>query len=333
MTSSIQLLRRFCILGAAALLIGAGPALAQTKIDMTIFHAENTPWTPTIKWWIAEVDKETEGRVKIVPHFAGTLAPLSETLKTVRNGAVPAGLITAGAVSGQLRYLGYAEAITGLPVEPAKLNAALTALRPVLEQQLREVGLEYLWSQTSGGLISVCRNKHLKTLADWKNTKVRTGGRWQAEQIKSIGASPLSLDPSELYIALQNGTIDCTLSIAILASSLKLDQVAPKVTFLQQSNNLSLFVMNKDVFNSLSEKDRAAIRRVSIQADQRSVKDVMEAQAAGVALLSKVPGNAYQLSNAEHIELRNALGAALAPLEAESGAPGQQVKKILDTHR
>ena len=146
---------------------------------------------------------------------------------------VPAGLITSAAVSGQLRYMGYTEAVTGMTTDPAKLVSSLNALRLVFEKNLSEVSVEYLWSQTSGESIALCRNKFLKTPADWKGTKVRAAGRWQSEQIKAIGGSPQALDPSEIYLALQNGTVDCTLSVTILAPSLKLEQVAPKVTFLR----------------------------------------------------------------------------------------------------
>lgn len=325
--------RGMLIACAGTLTLWSGAAVAQTKIDVSIFHAEGAPWTPTIKWWAQEVEKATEGRVKLSLHFGGSLVPLGETLKAVRNGAVPAGLITSAAVSGQLRYMGYTEAVTGMTTDPDKLVSSLNALRPVFEKNLSEVGVEYLWSQTSGESIALCRNKFLKTPADWKGTKVRAAGRWQSEQIKAIGGSPQALDPSEIYLALQNGTVDCTLSVTILAPSLKLEQVAPKVTFLRQSNNLSIFVVNKDVFAKLSDRDRAAIRRVSSEADQRSVRDVMAAQKAGEAFFTKTPGSTYKLNDAEHDSLRSAFVSALGPLQAESGAVGQQVKSILDAHR
>ncbi len=72
---------------AGTLTLWSGAAVAQTKIDVSIFHAEGAPWTPTIKWWAQEVEKATEGRVKLSLHFGGSLVPLGETLKAVRNGA------------------------------------------------------------------------------------------------------------------------------------------------------------------------------------------------------------------------------------------------------
>ena len=68
------------------LAFAAGPAWSQNKIDLAVFHPEKNFWTPTLMWWIAEVDKATQGRVKIPPHFAGALVPLNETMKAVRDG-------------------------------------------------------------------------------------------------------------------------------------------------------------------------------------------------------------------------------------------------------
>lgn len=331
---ALRIVRNVLIAYASALTLWSSGALAQTKIDVSIFHSEGTPWTPAIKWWAQEVEAATEGRVNIRLHFSGSLVSVSETLKAVRNGAVPAGLITSSSVSGQLRYMGYTEAAGGLPTDPDDLRSTLNALRPVLEKNLSEVGVEYLWSQTSGELIALCHEKFLKTPADWKGVKVRAAGRWQSAQVSAAGGSPLALDPSEIYLALQNGTADCTLSATVLAPSLKLEQVAPKVTLLRQSNQLSSFVINKKSFSELSERDRSAIKRVSAEAEQRSLKDIVIAQRAGEAFFAKTgDNNLSRLTNTERDDLTAAFASALAPLEVESGAAGRQVRAVLNANR
>ena len=331
---NIPFARHLAIAFVSAFSLYAGSAMAQVKIDMSIFHSEGAPWTPTQKWWVQEVDRATEGRVKVQLHFGGSLVTLGETLRSVRNGAVSAGLLSSAAAAGQLRYLGHTEALTGVPTDTGKLVNSLNELRPILEKSMAEQGLQYLWSQPAGELISLCRNKFLKSPADWKATKIRTAGRWQSEQVKAVGASPQTLDPSEVYLALQNGTVDCTLSVGILAPSLKLEQVAPKVTFLRMSNNLSLFVANKDVWAKITPKDQEAINKVSIEADRRAAQAVADAQAAGEAFFRKSQAdNTYKLSDAESEQLRGIFAAALKPLESEAGAVGQQVKAVLDKHR
>ncbi|MBI2316055.1 MAG: TRAP transporter substrate-binding protein DctP, partial [Betaproteobacteria bacterium] len=138
-------------------------------------------------------------------------------------------------------------------VERAQYLEAVKALRPVLERQFRAQGkgVEYLWSESLGELIVLCRNRHMKSPADWKGLKVRTAGRWQAEQLRGMGVSTVAMDVSEQYIALQNRTIDCALLVSGLASALKVHEVAPKVTLLRMSVNFNSFIMNKGIYDKI----------------------------------------------------------------------------------
>lgn len=319
----------FAVVSFAALLCATTPVWPQQKIDLAIFHPERNAWTATLKWWIDEVDKATQGRVKFVPHFAGALVTLNETLKAVRDGAVPAGVVAAAAISGQIPAFAHLEAIGGVPIEPAPFTDAATALRPVVEEQFRRQGVEYLWSQGSGGLIVLCRDRHLKSPADWKNRKVRTAGRWQAEQLRAIGVSPVATDPSEQYIALQNRTIDCALSVSVLASALKLHEVAPKVTMLRMSVNLNFYVINKAIYDKISAGDRASMRRLAIEADKRSADHLTRVESEAVALMKSQKADIYPLSDPERSELRKAIGPALAKMDADGGEAGRQIGSVL----
>ena len=307
----------------------AAPAWSQQKIDMAIFHPEKNFWTPTLMWWIAEVDKATQGRVKITPHFAGALVPLNETMKAVRDGSVPAGLTAAAAITGQIPAFAYLEAIGGMPADYAAFVDAINALRPVLEAEYRKQGVEYLWSQGSGGLIVVCRDRHLKTPADWKNRKVRTAGRWQAEQLRGMGVSPVATDPAEQYIALQNRTIDCALSVNVLASALKLHEVAPRITQLRMPVNLSSYIINKPVYDKISAEDRASLRKLAMEADKRSAEHLAQVERDAIAQMKSQKADIYSLSDQELKDLRKGIAPSFAKMDAEGGDTGKQIGTIL----
>ncbi len=313
-----------------ALFVSISPtAVAQQKIDLAIFHPERNFWTTTLKWWIDEVDKATQGRVKMNPHFAGALVSINETFKSVREGAVPAGVIAMGVVSGQMPAVAYLEAIGGLPDKPKDFIEATAALRPVLEEQFRRNNVEYLWSQGSTALIVLCRDRHLRSVADWKGRKVRTAGRWQAVQIGALGASPVALDPAEQYLALQNGTIDCALSNSVLAVAAKLHEVGPKITVLRLPVNLSAYIMNKGLYDKISAADRAAIRRLGIEAETRSAPylDQMQNEAQGQMKAQKA--ELYVLSDAEMAAFRKGISAAFAKMDADGGDAGKQIQAVL----
>lgn len=324
----LAVLRR-CLAVTLAALVCAAPAWSQGRIDLAVFHPEKNFWTPTLMWWIGEVDKATQGRVKITPHFAGSLVPLNETMKAVRDGSVPAGVISAAAITGQIPAFAYLEAIGGMPAATGPFVEAINALRPVLEAELRKQGVEYLWSQGSGGLIVVCRDRHLKAPADWKNRKVRTAGRWQAEQLRGMGVSPVATDPSEQYIALQNRTIDCALSVNVLASALKLHEVAPRITQLRMPVNLSSYIINKSVYDRISAQDRAAMRKLAVEADKRSAEHLAKVEADAIAQMKSQKADIYSLSDQELRDLRKGIAASFAKMDAEGGETGKQIGSIL----
>lgn len=321
--------RQLIAMVLAVLIAWALPASAQQKIDLAIFHPERNFWTTTLKWWIDEVDKATQGRVKLNPHYAGSLVSVNETFKAVREGAVPAGVIAMGVVSGQMPSAAYLEAIGGLPDKPNDFIAATAALRPVLEEQFRKLNVEYLWSQGSTALIVLCRDRHLRSIADWKGRKVRTAGRWQAVQIGALGASPVALDPAEQYLGLQNGTIDCALSNSVLASAAKLHEVGPKITVLRLPVNLSAYIMNKGVHERISAADRAAMRRLGIEAEKRSAPYLDQMQIEAQGLMKSQKADIYTLSDAEMANFRKGISPAFTKMDAESGAAGKQVQAIL----
>jgi TRAP-type C4-dicarboxylate transport system substrate-binding protein len=225
--------------------------------------------------------------------------------------------------------MAYLEAIGGMPADVGHFIEAVKALRPVLEAEYRKQGAEYLWSQGSGGLIVVCRDRHLKQPADWKNRKVRTAGRWQAEQLRTMGVSPVATDPSEQYIALQNRTIDCALSVNVLASALKLHEVAPRVTQLRMPVNLSSYIINKPIYDKISAEDRASIRRLSIEGDQRSAEQLAKVEADAIAQMKSQKADIYFLSDEEVKSLRAGIAASFTKMDAEGGETGKQIGSIL----
>ena len=307
----------------------AGPAAAQQTIDLAIFHPEKNPWTPTLQWWIEETAKATQNRVVFKPHFAGALVNVMETFKAVRDGAVPAGVTAAGFIAGQLPAMAYLEAIGGLPDDPDRFLAAQTDLRPAVSDMLGRQGIAYLWGQGSGPLIVLCRDKHLVDSADWKGKKVRTAGRWQAEQIRALGAAAVAMDPAEQYLGLQNRTIDCALSINLLASSLKLHEVAPKVTELRLPVNLSFYIMNKGQFEKLSAADREAMLKLGVEGEKRSAPLLQKMSDDGAAAMKAQKAEAVRLSDAQLAAFRKAIEPAFAKMDAETGEDGKKIAAIV----
>jgi len=257
------------------------------------------------------------------------LVSMVETLSAVKNGIVPAGYTAASFSAPAIPALGYLEVLGSMPNETAAATTALAAVEPTVTQLFQRYGVVYLWSQLGFDTLVLCRDKHLKTPADWKGMKVRAAGRWQSAQVAAMGASPTAIDPGEFYLALQNKTVDCGLSIANLAVSLKLYEVAPKITNLRQSVNMSMYVMNPRAWNQIAAPDQAIVREVSKEATKRAVGYIRDVVGKALDEMKQKGADVYSLSDAELKTTRQQMQSVFPQIGAVSGDPGKTLAAAL----
>ena len=199
--------------------VGSPTSARSETIEFAVWFSDRDFYADHVRKWASEIDKRTEGRVKIKLHFSGALVAAKETVNAVRTGAAGGGTTSASFVAGLVRPVSYFEALFWIPGDP---KIGLDTVRAVLEPSralLEPRGLKLLFSFPSTGLVSNCSNGHIKAVADWKGKKVRAAGRWQGIQLRAVGASAVTLDPGEVYVALQNKTVDCILFLANLTLS------------------------------------------------------------------------------------------------------------------
>jgi TRAP-type C4-dicarboxylate transport system substrate-binding protein len=313
---------------AGSLVLPLRPAQAAT-FDVSIFHSERDALAEQFKFFAAEVDKRTQGRVQFKPHYSGALTSVVETLGAVKNGVVPVGLTAASFAAGAIPAFAYLEMMGGVPNSAQDTKKAMEAVQPVVADLLRRYGVEYIFMQPTFDLIVLCTGKHLKTPDDWRGMKVRAAGRWQSQQVAALGASPTAIDPGEQYLALQNKTVDCALSVPNLALSLKLYEVAPKITALGQAVNVSMYVMNPQAWRQISAADQAIIREVSKEATMRSVDGLHGVVAKAREDMKKLGADIYQLSEAEAKATREKTQSIVSRIAAASGDAGKAIEATL----
>ena len=115
----------------------------------------------------------------------------------------------------------------------------------------------------AGGMIIGTRD--VSTVEGMKGTKIVPWAAMTTPVYKGMGAVPVQLDPTEHYTALSTGTIDAAISsINNIMPPWNLDEVADyAVLNTPASFNPVFFVMNKERYESLSEKHKAIIDELS----------------------------------------------------------------------
>jgi TRAP-type C4-dicarboxylate transport system substrate-binding protein len=308
--------------------LASGAATAAT-LDVSVFFNESDLFATQYKNWAADVEKRTQGRVQLKAHYSGALTSVVETLNAVRRGVVPAGFTAGSFASGAIPALAYLEAIGGMPNEPETIVKAFGAVQPTLAGLFKKGGVELLWLQPSFDVLVACRDKHLKAPADWTGLKVRAAGRWQSAQVSAMGASPVAINPAEQYLALQNKTVDCVLSVPNLAQSLKLYEVAPKITLLRQNVNLSMYIMNPQSIGRISAEDQAALRKASADAQARAAVELKAAVARSIDALKSAGADVQALSDEELKVARQRMQSAFDRIAEASGEDGKALATAL----
>jgi TRAP-type C4-dicarboxylate transport system substrate-binding protein len=246
-----------------AALVGVGGTARAQTFEFAVWYSDRDFYAEHVRRWVAEIERRTEGRVKINLHFSGALVPAKETVNAVRNGAVGGGTTSISFVAGLVRPVSYMEPLLWIPADPKVTVPTMQQLLEPSRKLMEQRGLKLMFTFPSAGLVTNCISGHVKKTTDFKGKKVRAAGRWQGIQLRAVGAAPVAIDPGEVYIALQNKTVDCMMFLANLTLSAKVYEVAPYITYLRDGANASMYYLNLDQWNKVSPADQKIMLEVS----------------------------------------------------------------------
>ncbi len=243
-----------------------GSAVAAEEKPITLSFATFFPpshfmCTKVIPQYIKEVEKATNGRVKIVVYPAGTLLKAPETYDGVVAGTADIGNSVPAYTRGRFPVLEGFE-LPGIYFGScaATTMVATDGVKKFQPKELQDTKPLIIFSVGPGSLYS---KKEVKSLDDVKGMRIRATGL-TAKSIKALGAIPVAMPMPEVYEALSKGVIDGTIAPPEVLKGWKQAEVTDYITILPPVyNSLQYFVMNKDKWNSLPKDIQEAINKVN----------------------------------------------------------------------
>ncbi len=165
------------------------------------------------------------------------------------SGNIPlAGIVKLPGLAGTFEEYDKAEAAVRPTVAAGYLDKGVVVLHDFTIPQ-------YIWG-----------NSKLTSLADLKGLKVRTGTPEQAEFVRKLGATSLTMGPAEVPSALERGLVDAIVT-GIGGGELWQDQL--KNAYLYPVNFNGIYtVVNKAAFDALTPEEQAAVKQASAEVDQ-----------------------------------------------------------------
>ena len=320
---ALRLARLLLGAGVIAIFAGFSNAARAETFEFAVWFSDRDFYADHVRWWASEIEKRTEGRVKMKLHFSGALVAAKETVNAVRTGAAGGGTTSASFVAALVRPVSYFEALFWIPGDPKIALETVTKLLEPSRKLMEPRGMKLMFSFPSAGLVSNCSNGHIKSVADWKGKKVRSAGRWQGIQLQAVGASAVTLDPGEVYVALQQKTVDCILFLANLTLSSKVHEVAPYITFWRDGANASMYYVNMAQWNRISPADQKVMLEVSDQVVADATPKLVEQQEEALRELDKAGAKIYRATPEEISAMRKAMSPVYAELEKFTGPEGK----------
>jgi TRAP-type C4-dicarboxylate transport system substrate-binding protein len=319
------------LLAAAAIAMIAGltsTARAQT-FEFAVWFSERDSYAEHVKQWVSEIEKRTEGRVKIKLHFSGALVPARETVNAVRTGAVGGGTTSISFVAGLVRPLSYMEPLLWIPADPKVATETMNKLLEPSRALMEKRGLKLMFTFPSAGLVTNCIHGHVKKVADWKGRKVRAAGRWQGIQLRAVGAAPVAIDPGEVYVALQNKTVDCMMFLANLTLSGKINEVAPYITYWRDGANASMYYLNVAQWNKVAPADQKIMLEVSNGMVAATASKLVQMQEEALAELEKSGAKVYRATDQEISEMKKAMSVVWKEVAEVAGPEGKPFAEVI----
>ncbi|WP_417797587.1 TRAP transporter substrate-binding protein [Terasakiella pusilla] len=258
--------RLFVAAMAAAAFCGVTTAQAEV-ITLKLSHflpSSHPSQKDFIEPWVAELEKRTNGKVKVEIYPAGSaFGHVAKQFDQVRAGVVDIAHGLTGFPRGRLpRTL-----VTDLPFLVKTSDAASKTLWDLYPTYLAPEykGMKMLAMHAHNGGLIHTRDKKVEKIEDLKGLRLRTPSLAISNMLKYLGATPVGLPPTQVYENLQKGVIDGNVFPYEAVNSFKLYEVLGYHLDAKAYTTSFYFAMNEKKYNSLPEDVRKVIDEISGQ--------------------------------------------------------------------
>ena len=298
-------MKRLCIILSAVicltfLIAAPQPAFSQTaKLTYSIFFPPSHGQAKAGESWAKEVEKRTDGKVKVTVFPGGTLTKAPHCYDGVVKGISDIGMSVFAYTRGRFPVMEAADLPLGYPDGVTATRTVNEFYKAVMPDELKDVKVLYLHAHGPGLLHT---KKPVKTLEDLSKMKIRSTGL-SAKIVEALGGIPVAMPQGSTYESLQKGVVEGTFGPIEVLKGWKQGEVIKSTTdcFAVGYTTAMFVVMNLDKWNSLPKDVQDVIDQVSaewIDVHGKTWNDVDEA------------GRKFTLS----------LGNEIIPLSDEEGA-------------
>ncbi len=279
--------------------------------------------------WCKDVEKQTNGEVKIKYFPAGVLAKPTKIYDAVETGIIDIGFEVLSYVKGRFPLLSAIDLPWGYTSGVQATRVANGVVKKFNPKELNDTKLMFVHAH-GPGLIHT-RNKAINSMEDLKGLKLRGTGASALIQ-QALGATPVAAPMSKTYEMLQKGVVDGSSHPLESNNGWKLGEVVHWVVENYSTSYTTTFgiFMNKDQWNKISPESQKAIIALNEKYSAMHGKAWDESDKAGLEAFKKHGGKVITQSDATSAKWAQAVQPLFANYVKKVDAKGIDGQKVID---
>jgi len=260
---------------AAAALVTGGPAFAQQKLKWAHVYEASEPYHTESVWAAAEIKKRTNGKYDIEVFPASTLGKETDINQGLALGTVD--MIISGPSFAARSYPRLGIAYYPFIFRDADHLIAYSKspiFAEMVEEFHKKTGIQML-AYTYYGARQTTAQKPFTDCAGMKGLKIRVPDvpAYMATP-KSCGANPTPIAFAEVYLALQNGTVDAQENPLTTIEAKKFYEVQKAIMMTSHIVDGLVTQVAPHVWNKLTDDEKKIFTEVTREAAARATEKI-----------------------------------------------------------
>ena len=278
--------------------------------------------------WAKEIEKRTDGRVKIDIFTGSVLSGASENYDCVANGVSDIGMSCLSYSRGLFPLSECLDYPMGYPDGKTATRIANDFLKKFQPKEFYETHMLYLHAHGPGVLAA---NKEIHGLKDLHNLSTRGTGI-TAQIIKELGGNAVGLPQGETFEALRKGVVEATLCPIETLKGWKQGEVISNVIYIPAIGyTTTMFVtMNPKTWNKLPPDIQKIFNDVSEEWIPKHGEVWDQADAEGRAFVESRNRNFSRFDDAENAETAKRLEPLIERWIKKAEAKGLPGREAID---
>ncbi|MCM3566943.1 TRAP transporter substrate-binding protein [Neobacillus mesonae] len=279
------------------------------------------PWQKYAKIYADEIEKKTDGRVKIQIYPSSQLGGDREMTEALQQGTLEMGLISTIAMGNFVPELQVWDLPYIFPNDNAKVDEILEG--PIGEKLANAMSKKSLHALAywENDWRAMTNSKHpIESVKDLKGLKMRVvENKPSLDWFGRVGAIPTPMAFSEVYTALQQKTIDGQDNGTLLTHGAKLYEVQPYFTFTNHMYAPLALVVSDKTWSKMPEDIQKILKETGVTVGKEQRKYSRETAKKLAEQLKKEGVTVTELSDSAIKEFQDSAAETYKKLAPEIG--------------